>query len=250
MANRSIEQLKGLISSKDGIARGNVYKVQLPSLTGASASTVDLLCSAVNIPGRQIMTTNKRIGVINQKVAYDQVYDDVNLSFLLLNDYGIRTYFDNWQAQIIDQETSEIGFLNDYAKTVQIQQLRKGFSQPIYSTSLGIPKLPADIQNNLPKIGPFDFAQGQLEIDFASSDKAVYTCELFQAYPTSVGIIELGNQVEGLMEMTVQLSYRNWKGFASEDDAPFGGILKKFGAPGRIASNVIGGSGSIGGISF
>jgi len=249
----SIEQLKSLVTQKDGIARGNVFRVKLPSMPGASSEEVNLLCTNVNIPGRQIMTQEKRYGIIKQKVATDQLYDDVNLTFLLLNDYGIRQYFDVWQSLCVNQERGEIGYLNDYAKDVQIQQLQKGVGLPVYKTPLGIPRLPADIQNNLPRIGPFDFAQGELDINFITADKVVYECTLVQAFPTTMTLIELSNDAgEDILRLNIQLSYKYWtSGGVLGGGGPLSGILSKFGAPGKIAAKVLENPGgvSLGGVT-
>jgi len=207
----SINALKGMISQKKGIARGNVYRVFLPSLPGATSQEVNLLCTGVNIPGRQIMTQEKKIGLINQKIAYDHAYDDVQLSFLLLNDYGIRTYFEKWQNLCINQSTLEVGYLRDYAFDVKIQQLTKGFDVPVYSTPLGIPKIPNLIQKALPKFGPINLAQGTLDLSFVGGNQITYECTLIDAFPTTMNIIELGNsQEDAVMELGIQLSYKNW----------------------------------------
>lgn len=209
MAN--IDQLKGLVSQKRGLARGNVYRVFFPAIPGATSREVNLLCTSVNIPGRQIMTQEKKIGLINQKIAYDHAYDDVQLSFLLLNDYGIRTYFERWQDLAINQSTLEVGYLRDYAFDIRIQQLTKGFDLPVYQTPLGIPKIPSLIQQALPKFGPINLAQGSLEVSFLNSNQIVYECTLIDAFPTTMNAIELGNgQEENIMELGVQLSYKNW----------------------------------------
>jgi hypothetical protein len=218
MAN-SIDELKGMVSNKGGIARGNVYRVFFPAITGATSSEVNLLCTGVNIPGRQIMTQERKIGIINQKVAYDQAYDDVQLTFLLLNDYGIRQYFESWQNLCVNQETQELGYLNEYTFDVKIQQLTKGFDIPIYSTDLGLPTIPPLIQNRLPKVGPLDLAQGTLDFSAVGGNQITYECTLMGAFPTTLNIIELGNSREDVMELSVQLSYRNWKsGFTPKSE--------------------------------
>lgn len=207
----SIDQLKGLVSSKAGFAKPNVFKVILPSIGGISSGEVNLLCSGANLPGRQIMTQEKKIGLINQKVAYDQAFDDVTLTFRVLNDYGIRNYFEKWQNLAINQNTLEVGYLNEYSFNVTIQQLKKGIGLPVYSTPLGIPKLPANIQNRLPRIGPFDLAQGELDLNFVTKDDVVYECQLLDAFPTTLNAIQLGDGLEEqILELSIQLSYRNW----------------------------------------
>jgi hypothetical protein len=205
-----IDQIKGQISSKGGVARGNIFRVKLPSLPGATSTEVNLLCSKVNLPGKQIMTYDRTIGMKREKIAYGFVQDDVQMSFLLLNDYGIKKYFETWQSLAVNTDTYELGYKNEYTYQIQIEQLRKGVGLPVYSTSLGIPKLPAEIQNRLPKIGPFDFAQGQLDLNFLTGDQIVHTCTLFEAFPTTMMAVELGNDNEGLVELTIGMSYTKW----------------------------------------
>lgn len=211
MANPTLEQLKGAISAKKGMAEPTLFKVMFPSINSVSASELNLMCTNVNLPGRQIMTQDRKLGVISQKVGYDQATEDVNLTFRLMNDYGVRKYFEAWQNMIVDQETHEIGYLETYGKTIKIQQLRKGFGFPLYDKSFGLPRLPSEIQNRLPKIGPFDFAQGELDLDYITGEQVVYEVELQHAFPTTMNEALLNDDAaDGILEMTVQLSYRKW----------------------------------------
>lgn len=212
MGNQSIEDLKGAISSNRGMAEPTLFRVIFPSINTVSSRELNLLCTNVNLPGRQIMTQERKLGVISQKVGYDQATEDVNLTFRLMNDYGVRKYFEAWQNMIVDQDSHEIGYLETYGKTVKIQQLKKGFSFPIYNKSLGLPTLPSEIQNRLPEIGPFDFAQGELDLDFINSEQIVYEVELQHAFPTTMNEALLNDDArDSILEMSVQLSYRKWK---------------------------------------
>jgi len=207
----SIDEMKGLISSKGGIAKGNVFRVFLPSMPGATSRDINLLCTNVNLPGRQIMTQERKIGTILQKVAYDQAYDDVNMTFLLLNDYGVRQYFETWQALALDPNTLQPGYHSDYTFDIKIQQLKKGFTLPVYNTPIGLPTLPTEIQNRLPRIGSLDIAQGELDIDLPIfRESVVYECNLQKAFCTTMSAVELGNGMEDVMQLQIQLSYKNW----------------------------------------
>jgi hypothetical protein len=199
MAN-NIDQLKGVVSAKKGFAAPNLFRVFLPTFANVGSMEVDMLCSSVNMPGRQIMTVERKIGSIFEKVAYDQAYDDVNLSFYVLNDYGIRKYFEAWQNLALDQDTYTVGYKNEYARDVKIQQLRKGFTLPIYQS----PFL------------TFDFLGGgilDLDIDInIRPEDVVYELELIDAFPTTMDLIQLGNdQNDMVLQLNVQLSYKNWR---------------------------------------
>lgn len=213
MAN-SIDQFKSLISQKDGIARNNVFRVKLPSIPGATSEEVNLLCKDVQLPGRQILTNERKIGMKMEKIPYGYAVTDVSMTFHVLNDYGIRNYFEVWQNLAVDQDTYELGYQRGQGKfgfDIQIEQLKKGFGLPVYSTPLGIPKLPTALQNRLPKIGPFDFAQGELDLNFITGDDVVYSCTLIDAFPTSLNALQLNNEMDGVLELNVSMSYTNWK---------------------------------------
>ena len=207
----NIEEFKALVSKKNGIARSNVWRVFLPSLPGATAQEVNLLCKSAQIPGRQVVTRERTIGAVTEKMAYSYLHDDVTLTFHLLNDYGIKQYFEVWQNKCFNMDTFEPGYKNEYSFDIKIQQLRKGIGFPVYSTKLGIPRLPAIIQNRLPKIGPFDFAQGELDINFITGDDVVYSCTLEDAFPVTVNNIDLNNDLDGLSELTISLAFTRVK---------------------------------------
>lgn len=209
----SIDQLKSLVSRKDGIARPNVFRVKFPSIPGATSEEVNLLCKDVVLPGKQIITNERKIGMQTHKVPYGYGVSDISMTFHVLNDYGIRKYFDVWQSLAIDQDGQTAGYLRGregYGKQIVIEQLKKGIGLPIYSTPLGIPKLPSEIQNRLPKFGPIDLAQGQFDLDFVTGDDVIYSCTLFDAFPTTMNDITLNSEMDGVVELNVQLSYTKW----------------------------------------
>jgi len=72
-------------------------------------------------------------------------------------------------------------------------------------------KIPSSIRGRLPRLGPIDIAQGEFDLDVLQPDDIVYTCFLLDAYPTSLVALELGNENQ-LLEVSVQLSYTNWRG--------------------------------------
>ena len=198
MAN-SIDEFKGIIGSKRGFAAPNLYKVFLPSFANVGPRELDVLCTGVNMPGRQIMTTEKRIGMIFEKVANNQAYDDINMSFHVLNDYGIRKYFEAWQNLALNQDDYTLGYRSDYARTVKIQQLRKGYSLPIYQS----PFLKWDFLGG----GLLDL---DIDINIRPED-VVYEITLNEAFPTTMDLLQLGNeQTDQTLQLNVQLSYKNW----------------------------------------
>lgn len=194
----NIDAFKAYVSSKGGFARTNMWQVILPQLSGFNFLTEELnvLCKDVVLPGQQIVTNERAVGMKPTKQAYAFLQDDVSLTFHLLNDYRIKEYFDNWTSKIINKDDAySLNYPNEYSGDVYIQQIQQGGGGG--TTDL------------------FDFNVGNLNIDVditqrGEPSKVIYTCVLENAFPTTVNAISLNNEQNGIVELNVQLSYRNW----------------------------------------
>lgn len=207
----SVDQMKSLISRKGGAANPTIFRVQLPSIAGVTSSDVNLLCTAVNMPGKQIATYDREIGGKMEKVAYRNLYGDVTMTFLLLNDYGVRNYFEEWMKLIVDPDTYEMGYKSEYTSQIKIEQLKKGIGLPVYSTPIGLPYIPSEIQNRLPSILGLDLARGQFDLNFITGDQVVYETILESAFPTTMTDINLSNAAnDQILEFSVTFSYTKY----------------------------------------
>jgi len=181
----TIDDIKSLASTRLGFARPNSFLVTLPARFGGDSRELNILCQATSLPSKQITTTNRRIGTEFQKVAYGYAIDDVTLTFRLMNDYGVKRYFDNWRNSIID-ENFQIAYKNEYVEDVTIHQLRKpllGFSQ---------------------SVGPF---RAGIQI----GEGTVYSVKLIDAFPTTFQQVDLSDEAsDTIISFSVQLSYTNW----------------------------------------
>lgn len=215
MAN-SVDELKALVNTKLGFARPNRFLVTLPSFgggglfgiftDGASPRELNILCSNASLPSKVVLTNDRRIGMEYQKMAYSYAVDDVSMTFYLMNDYGVKEYFDTWRNIVINEDRMESNYKNEYARTVTIHQLR----QPL----VGFTK----------QVGPIRFGGG-------IGGGTVYSVDLLEAFPIVTSAIELNNELDGLVQLTVNFAYTNWKrssstqGFINMDiDTPLGGI--------------------------
>lgn len=188
----SIEDLKGKLTSKNGIAAANQYRVELPRFGGASSRTLDVVCKEVNMPGKQVLTLDRQIGIFQEKIANGFAIEEVNMVFHVLNDYGVKKWFDSWQKTIVgdigndDMPMGFVGYKNDYAKSIKIHQLRK-------------------------PIARFGFDLGPLDINFDAFGSTIYSVELLEAFPTTLTSIALSNDPDGLVEVSITFSYTKWK---------------------------------------
>jgi len=71
MGNRigDIEELKGLIGKNDNFQRPNLFRVTLPPIKGYNAKDLNLLCKAVLMPGRQLGTIEKQVGMYKYDIV-------------------------------------------------------------------------------------------------------------------------------------------------------------------------------------
>jgi len=214
---RSVEQFKGLVAKGQGFARPNFYRVILPSVIGGvkfpivgellnrgisnlkrtiPAEDINMLCTATNMPGRNLLTHDRRIGMVNKKVAYGYAVEDVTLTFRVLNDFRIKEYFEAWQNSAVTTEY-ELKYFNDYSEDVVIQALTNS---------------PDADYDKLLRLSYTGLDQGGLATALAGGESVVYTCVLQSAYPTSVLQMNMSDaQADQLVELNVQLSYKDWK---------------------------------------
>jgi|TARA_B110000858_G_scaffold157789_1_gene180720 hypothetical protein len=156
----SIERLKSLISKKGGLAKGNRFNViftppkqtllnfDLESIVSSAISgnfsaknlindprDISMLCDSVSIPGKQISTIDYQAQKQSIKIPYGTLHDDVSLTFLLTNDYYMKSMFDQWINNIVNTDTYGVAYKRDIVTDVIIQQLDEQ-NTPIYGVKL------------------------------------------------------------------------------------------------------------------
>jgi len=221
----SINELKSLVSTRGGFARPTSFLVHLPtsfgksepafieigvpnpsefesnligsieslvpSIPGIFESTpsnrdLNILCKNVDLPGKQVMTVERRHGMELERLAYGYVVPDVNMTFHVLNDYGTINYLNKWRKKSIAEDTGYAAYQKEYATDITIFQLKK----PV-----------AAISKNA----------GPITLDIGIGGTKVYGIRLIDAFPTTVSTINLNNELDGLVEVSVTFSYTNWK---------------------------------------
>jgi hypothetical protein len=142
------DEFRASVEKGRGLASNNRYRVILPTLANAvkadgsrpsdqfSSSDLNFYCTAARIPGKNITTIDRQVGLEQVKVANGYTFGDVSLTFYLTNDYAAKKYFELWSECIMTPTPPyTIGFHNNYAKSVMIEQLDK-LEQPIYTVEL------------------------------------------------------------------------------------------------------------------
>jgi hypothetical protein len=184
----SLSELKTSITFGGGLARTNKFLVTLPSLGGGGligalgSRNMNILCRTAQLPSKQILTHEKRVGMKFEKVAYGYGIEDVTLTFMETASLPVRRYFDTWRDLILNEDAQTSKYKTEYQKRVIISQL----AMPL----------------------PLGALTGSLPLDV---QVATYTVELINAFPTSITAIEYTNDADGYAETTVALSYTNFK---------------------------------------
>ena len=134
-----IDILKSTITRRGGLAKPNRFNVIFdpPALVGAISSgrEMTILCESCTLPGRQIMTTEYASVKKSEKIPYNYLNEDVNMSFHLTNDYYIKRIFDSWMELIVNFERFRTYYYSDFVSTIRIQPLDSQ-NRPIYEVVL------------------------------------------------------------------------------------------------------------------
>jgi len=153
----SIDKLTSMIGKRGGVAKQNRFQViftppQGSLLSGAGIvgalisggglksmindpRDISMLCENVTIPGRQITTLDYTAEKQAVKIPYSFINEDVTCTFLLTNDYYMKTMFDNWMEQVFDDKKFTAKFKKDFTSDVVIQQLNSK-DIPVYGVRL------------------------------------------------------------------------------------------------------------------
>ena len=175
MAVFGIETLKSKIGS---FAKGNRYNVSFSGLPTGLDTTVNenlqYLCESVSLPTKGIASNPQDIYGPPREIPYRETFTEAALSFILDDNFTVKRFFDKWQENILNVETGNVSYWNDFVATINITRLSNDASN-------------------------FEIA----------TDK--YKIELREAYPSAVGEIALGHTMGGdVLKLSVTFKYRKW----------------------------------------
>jgi len=170
-----IETLKSKIGE---FAKGNRYNVtfaNLPSgLSTAVNENLQYLCESVSLPTKGIASQAQDIYGPPREIPYRETFTEAALSFIVDDAFTVKRFFDKWQEKIINVETGNVNYWNNFVATINITRLSNDAT---------------------------DFE--------TATDK--YKIELREAYPSAVGEIALGHTQGGeILRLSVTFKYRKW----------------------------------------
>ena len=173
-----IEKLKAAVSNLGGFAKGNRYNITFTDLPAGLSTTTNenlqYLCEAVSLPTKGIASNAQDIYGPPREIPYRETFTEAALSFIVDDNFTIKRFFDQWQEKIINPETGNVNYWNNFVATINITRLAND------ATS------------------------------FAEASN-MYKIELREAYPSAVGEIALGHTLgTDVLRLAVTFKYRKW----------------------------------------
>ena len=187
----SPDRFRAAVTLGLGLAANNRFEVELPEIRGMTkvdgtevhdeTTSEDrvMLCTAAQMPGKDINITPRGIGIDQQQIAMGHTMAPVSLTFYLTNTYSLKHYFQEWQECITSQSptsSQHVGYYDNYTG-------KKGVGKT------------QDIRIR----------------QYSRNARRVYSVKLHECFPVSVNAIELNNAGQAsALELTVQIQYRTY----------------------------------------
>ena len=155
----SPSMLRAEINPEGGFATNERYQVifsDIPSGIDPDSKTnrrLQFLCDSVAIPTKSIAAQDKFIYGTAYQVPYRQTFAELSMSFMVTDTMKEKTFFDNWQKKIVDEQTGDLKFHNNYTCEITVSKFSKttnDFINPTYQIKIekAWPSIVAEIQLN------------------------------------------------------------------------------------------------------
>ena len=112
--------------SEDGYAIPNRFEVLIiPPGGGGGGREVSMRCESVLLPGRNLntLTDGNPYGPTREVVDGVTYAEDISMTFQASSGLDERVFFENWQELAFNKQTWNVGYYNDYARTIEIYLL-------------------------------------------------------------------------------------------------------------------------------
>jgi len=198
----NVNQFQNQVSGYMDYGRTNLFQVSIPgswedayNLSEYAGNDIRFMAKGASLPGKSLGTIDvKRFGAI-YKIANDAIVDTFPITVLCSADMRERKFFDAWLSGIHGQLKGK------------------------YKTG--------EINKELYRMMYYDEYTSQVYVEsFGRDGRCEYMVELQEAYPTSLGAVDLSWDTGDVATFTVNFTFRNWVEVPAH---PFDG--SKFGTP-------------------
>lgn len=144
--------------------------------SGETKRNVGMMCNKVTLPNRDINTEPHTMYGPRREMPYAYSFSgELAMSFYGDKFLRQRQFFENWQKKIMNIETHNMGWYDDYVGTMDIFQL-----------------------------GSFSAEQDR--------DRTTYAVRLYEVYPQTIGSIDYSyGAVDTTVNIPITLNFRTWR---------------------------------------
>jgi hypothetical protein len=182
-----LQKFLGNVNRNYGLAKSSRFNVvinggPLGLMDSSTSEELSLLCEAVEIPGRSLITADAKTYGPIFKIPYQTQFQEISMTFLCTSELKERKFFELWMDQISNSSkivgsstrTFNFNFPSTYYGNVTIQNYRE----------IGGPE---------------------------GSETAVYKTSLKEAFPMSIASQPLNWSDDGFLRLSVQFTYRYYE---------------------------------------
>ena len=119
--------IKSMLTDFGGLAKSArfVTRISRPANMAAFVqptlmNDLTYLCEATEMPGRSFNNIDVRYYGPNQKIPFQTVYEDINMTFLCRDQSLERQFFDDWQYVINPTNTFDFNYRDEYQAQIDL----------------------------------------------------------------------------------------------------------------------------------
>ena len=146
----STNKLKAAVSNNGGFAFTNKYLVSFNNLPVAFSDfrLLSLTCENTSLPTRSIQASEKLIYGTSYQMPYKHAYGEISMTFYLTENMQSKSFFDRWLDKIVDPNTGDIGYYEDYTCNITVGMYARSDDSPFGNT----PKYEVQLESAWPSI--------------------------------------------------------------------------------------------------
>ena len=172
--------------NKGSLALANRFSVQvIPPTTLYSEvpnGSIDFLCHTAEFPGMTLATTEDRLYGIEIAKPYATTFEAVTLTFYVTNDFSTKIFFEDWMRFIQHPQSKNMRYYDDIVGSIEIYHYDEECNDPYPGNH-------------------------------------TYKTVLVEAWPLTIQEHELNWDNSEIMEIQVQLNYRDWNRTSVSEDS-------------------------------
>ena len=172
--------------NKGSLALANKFSVSIiPPISMPSAipdGAIDFLCHTAEFPGMTFATTEDRLYGIEVAKPYATTFEAVTLTFYVTNDFSTKIFFEDWMRFIQHPQSKNMRYYDDIVGSIAIYHYDEECTDPYPGNH-------------------------------------TYKTVLSEAWPLTIQEHELNWDNSEIMEIQVQINYRDWNRISASQDS-------------------------------